>query len=294
MKFCLSCKRPFEAASHAVACPACGISVTYENGVPCYAPTLAHESPGFKPEHFAKLAQLEEGHFWFQARNELIVQVLRKYFPHARNMLEIGCGTGFVLRGITNAMPDLHVSGSEIFLEGLSFAARRLPDADLFQMDARRIPYDGEFDLIGAFDVIEHIKDDERVLREIHRALKPGGGAVFTVPQHPALWSAQDESACHVRRYQRRELADKLQANGYSIVFSSSFVSLLLPLLALSRWRNRKTAVDANARIESEFTPGALVNGVLYHVLRLESLLIRYGLRFPVGGTRCVAAVKTT
>lgn len=263
----------------------------YEQGIPCYAPALAHESSGFNPEHFPRLAKLEEDHFWFRARNELIVQVLRKYFPDAQNMLEIGCGTGYVLRGITRALPDLQASGSEIFLEGLGFASGRLPAADLFQMDAREIPYDNEFDAIGAFDVIEHVEEDERVLREIHRALKPGGGALFTVPQHPALWSAQDESACHVRRYRRHELTDKLRANGYSIVFSSSFVSLLLPLLAFSRWRKRNPA--STAGLDSEFTPSPLVNSALYHVLRLESLMIRAGLRFPVGGTRLVVAVKT-
>ena len=291
MRLCLDCKRTFDAASHAAPCPACGSRVVYEKGVPCYAPALAHESPGFRPEHFARLAQLEEGHFWFRARSELIVHVLRRFFPHARNMLEIGCGTGFVLRGITRALPDLHASGSEIFLEGLSFAAQRLPAADLFQMDARRIPCENEFDLIGAFDVIEHIEEDEQVLREIHRALKPTGGAIFTVPQHPALWSAQDESACHVRRYRRGELDDKLRANGFSVVFSTSFVSLLLPVLAISRWRKRTPTVDAG--LDSEFAPGAFLNSALYHVLRLESLLIRGGFRFPVGGTRLVAAVKT-
>jgi SAM-dependent methyltransferase len=260
------------------------------NGVPCYAPTLAHESPGFRPEHFARLAALEEGHFWFRARNELIVRMLRRYFPDASNMLEIGCGTGYVLRGVTNARPGLHVSGSEIFLEGLSFAAKRLPDADLFQMDARQIPYEGEFDLVGAFDVVEHIAEDEQVLREVHRALKPGGGAILTVPQHPWLWSAQDESACHVRRYRRRELEDKLRAAGFRIVFSTSFVSLLLPLLAASRMRKRKSA--RSTELGGEFKPPAIINSALYHVLHFESLLIGSGVRFPAGGTRLVVAAK--
>lgn len=259
-------------------------------GVPCYAPALAHESPGFRPEHFASLAALEEGHFWFRARNELIVHVLQRFFPRARSMLEIGCGTGFVLRGITESLPDLRVSGSEIFLEGLGFAARRLPAADLFQMDARRIPYENEFDLIGAFDVIEHIEEDEQVLREAHRALKPGGGFVLTVPQHPWLWSAQDDRACHVRRYRHRELRAKLSNAGFQIVFSSSFVSLLLPLLAASRMRKRKP--DDGSDINGELMPHAVVNRILYHVLRLESLLIRGGVRFPAGGTRLVVATK--
>jgi SAM-dependent methyltransferase len=290
MRLCLSCKQVFPAESHAVPCPACGTAAERAEGVPCYAPALAHKSSGFRPEHFARLAALEEGHFWFRARNELIVQMLRRYFPHARNMLEIGCGTGYVLRGLTRAQPELRVSGSEIFLEGLSFAAERVPGADLFQMDARQIPYEGEFDLIGAFDVVEHIEEDERVLREIHRALKPGGGAILTVPQHPWLWSAQDESACHVRRYRRQELSGKLRAAGFHILFSSSFVSLLLPMLAVSRRRKRKPA--DGAELGGEFSPPAIVNSALYHVLRLESLLIRGGVRFPVGGTRLVVATK--
>lgn len=266
------------------------MAVVRIDGVPCYAPTLARESSGFRPERYARLAQLEDSNFWFRARNELIVHVLRKYFPHARNMLEIGCGTGYVLRGIIRAIPHLDLHGSELFLQGLKFAAERLPNADLFQMDAREIPYEGEFELIGAFDVIEHIQEDEVVLRHIHRALAPGGGAVFSVPQHPALWSARDESACHVRRYRRHELERKLHANGFRVAFSTSFVSLLLPLLALSRWSKRPPA--SSEEVDGEFTPAPLLNSALYHVLHFESLLIRGGVRFPAGGTRLVVATK--
>ena len=290
MKLCLQCRQLGESAPHEVPCASCGAKVPATDGIPCYAPELARHSAGFHPEHFAQLAKLEEGNFWFRARNELIVHVLRRYFPEARNMLEIGCGTGYVLRGVTRAFPRMRVSGSEIFLEGLGYAAQRLPGADLFQMDARRIPYTAEFDVIGAFDVIEHIEEDERVLHEVLRALKPGGGAVFTVPQHPFLWSAQDERACHVRRYQRRELTDKLQAAGFRVVFSSSFVSLLLPLLVASRRRRRKPGDDTASH--AEFTLPAPINSTLYAILHLENLLIRGGLRFPIGGTRLVAATK--
>lgn len=290
MRRCLQCAHVFAAPLHTTPCPACNATVATIDGVPCYASELARESPGFKAEHFAELAKLEEGNFWFRARNELIVHVLRRYFPQARSMLEIGCGTGYVLRGVTENLPDVHVSGSEIFLEGLTFAARRVPKADLFQMDAQNIPYSGEFDLIGAFDVLEHIADDERVLHEIHDALKPGGGAIFTVPQHPGLWSVQDDIACHERRYRRHELADKLRAAGFHVVFSTSFVSLLLPLLAASRWRKRKAdgIVDATA----EFRLPAPLNAALYQVLHLEKLLIQANLRFPIGGTRLIAATK--
>lgn len=290
MKQCLRCTNVFAATSHDTPCPSCGWVVAFMDQLPCYAPDLARESPGFKAEHFAELAALEDGHFWFRARNELIVHALDRYFPHARSMLEIGCGTGYVLRGIARHVPQLRMSGSEIFLEGLSFAARRVPAADLFQMDAQRIPFVDEFDLIGAFDVLEHIADDERVLREIHHALKPGGGALFTVPQHPGLWSAQDDHACHVRRYRRYELADKLRASGFRILFSTSFVSLLLPLLAASRWRKRRASEERE--MTGEFRLPAPLNAALYGMLRLERRVIQSGLRFPIGGTRLIAAVK--
>jgi SAM-dependent methyltransferase len=105
-------------------------------------------------------------------QERLIHWVLRHYFPQARNFLEIGCGTGFVLLGIQNAFPGLSLSGSELFGEGLTYAHDRLPHVPLFQMDARRIPFEDEFDVIGAFDVLEHIQEDENVLFQMAQATK--------------------------------------------------------------------------------------------------------------------------
>ena len=176
---------------------------------PVLFPKYIRGRGGYPPEYFAQMVEIEENSFWFRNRNRLILWALHKYFPEMCSFLEIGCGTGFVLSGIADAFPDVRLSGSEIFVEGLEFAAKRLKGVELMQMDARRIPYADEFDAIGAFDVLEHIKEDLTVLQEIYRALKPGGGLVLTVPQHPFLWSSVDESALHVRRY----LATDLQKN---------------------------------------------------------------------------------
>jgi SAM-dependent methyltransferase len=59
--------------------------------------------------------------------------------------------------------------------------------AVLFQMDARKIPFESEFDVIGAFDVLEHIEEDEKALAQIFHAVLPGGGLILTVPQHRFL-----------------------------------------------------------------------------------------------------------
>src|SRR5436190_313610 len=83
-----------------------------------------------------------------------------------KGMVEIGCGTGYVLSAVEIARPDMSLVGSELFAEGAIFAAQRVTAAEIVQMDARDMPFEAEFDVLGAFDVIEHIDDDERVLRE--------------------------------------------------------------------------------------------------------------------------------
>jgi SAM-dependent methyltransferase len=121
-----------------------------------------------------------------------------------------------------------------MFPEGLAIARERVPDATFFLADARTFDAPKAYDVVGAFDVLEHIDDDAAAIGRLYVATAPGGGALITVPQHPALWSSRDEYACHVRRYRRRELIARLESAGFQIVRATSFVSLLLPLMALS------------------------------------------------------------
>jgi SAM-dependent methyltransferase len=259
-------------------------------GFAAYAPESAGASDGFRPEYFAQLSRLEAGNFWFRIRNDLIVATVLRHFPHASKAMEIGCGTGFVLAALSKALPAAAFVGSEIYPEGLHFAASRLPAATFCQMDARAIPFHDEFDLVGAFDVVEHIQQDTEVLAQVHKALKRGGGFVLTVPQHMFLWSQQDAAACHVRRYARGELESKLRGAGFRVVSSTSFVSLLFPLLLASRLLKRGRRADYDPTVE--FRIPSWANAMLLAVSKVEATLIMAGVRFPFGGTRLVAAVK--
>lgn len=272
------------------SCDQCGFSAGEVDGFPAWAPSLAHEGGGFKASHFAELASLEAGNFWFNARNALITWALGKYFPKLDSLLEIGCGTGYVLTEVSKTFPRARLVGSEIFTAGLGFAATRVPNASLVQMDARSIPYVREFDVVAAFDVIEHIVEDVAVLNNLYQAVKPGGGLLLTVPQHQWLWSAADDYACHERRYSDVELQGKLATTGFEIVRSTSFVSLLLPAMLISRRRDsQKETYDPLA----EFQISPWLNSALGHILWIERLLIRAGVNFPLGGSRLVVARKT-
>ena len=287
MKRCLSCGTTF---LEEWSCPKCSFAPVSLDGFLSFAPQLVHSDEFHNPIEFAALAKVEAGNFWFRARNRLIVWAIRRYFDRSRKILEIGCGTGYVLSGLHEAFPDLMLSGSEVSSEGLGFAAQRVPNASLFQMDARHIPFRDEFDVVGAFDVLEHIQEDDQVLGEMRDAIRPGGGIVVTVPQHPFLWSAVDEVAGHVRRYRTRDLVGKISRAGLQVVRATSFVSLLLPLMMLSRLRGRKAPGDLVAH--GELSLGPVANSVLEKALDAERALIRLGISLPAGGSLLIVAVK--
>ncbi len=215
---------------------------------------------------------------------------MHAYFPRAVSFLEIGCGTGFVLSGIHRRFPHHTLAGCEIFMEGLGFARARCPDVDLFQIDARRVPFDDEFDVVGAFDVLEHIEEDQTVLCQMFRAVKAGGGLLLTVPQHRFLWSAIDDYSFHRRRYARNELVSKVQRAGFRIRRVTSFVTLLLPLLLVSRLRRSGKSVALDPVAELRIHP--LLNGALEEVLDFERRCIQMGVSFPFGGSLLLVAQK--
>lgn len=252
-----------------------------------FAPELADTISGMDPRSFEALSKIETEHFWFVARNELIVGLANKFFPQARRFLEIGCGNGAVLRAVAASRAWERLVGSELHPSGLAYARKRLPSGvEFVQMDARNIPAVGVFDLVGAFDVIEHIADDEGVLRGMRAATQTNGGAIIAVPQHPWLWSRADDVAYHQRRYRRGELEAKLLRNGFEILFSSSFTALLLPLMAASRLRDRASEQDDG--IGREFMLNPRVNSLFTAILRGEIRMTLAGLNWPAGGSRFV------
>jgi SAM-dependent methyltransferase len=277
-------------------CTSCGESAPSADGIDLFAQDLANTVSGFDPKSFDHLASIEDEHFWFVPRGKLLTSLLLKHFPNAQAFLEIGCGNGAVLNDISARTNDMQLFGSELHPAGLSVARRRLAKrAQFVQMDARKIMAENCFDVIGAFDVIEHIAEDEDVIRSAHRALRPKGGLIVSVPQHPWLWSSADEIAYHVRRYRRGEMEDRMRRNGFTIVFSASYCTFLLPLMIASRWldrlKSRKTA-SSKPMVELEARPPALVNSAMRTILQLEAFLTLAGFHWPVGGSRIVIGVR--
>ena len=256
-------------------------------GIAVLAPALAAANADDAVYLHHDLAAAEARHFWFDARNRLILAAIRRHFPRARSLLDLGCGTGGVLAAIDRERTDLDLCAADVLLAGIELAKRRVPRASFVQLDVRQLPYDREFDVIGVFDVLEHLDDDEAVLREMHRATKPGGGVIITVPQHPSLWSAVDEFSRHRRRYTRAGLVQTVRRAGFIVERVTSFMTFALPALMLSRMRKRSAAALDPA---SELRIGGAANVLLKAVCRVERATIAVGCSWPAGGSLLLVA----
>jgi len=287
MKICLACHAA--VTDPAWACGQCGYQPPSRDGFPLFSQELADSCSGFDPALFPQLAGMEAGHFWYRARNRLIQWAFRHYFPNAQRFLEVGCGTGYVLSGLRERFPQMELFGSEVFPQGLRFAAERLPGVSLWQMDARHLPFREEFDVIGAFDVLEHIEEDEAVLAQLRHGVRPGGGILLTVPQHPSLWSDTDVRAHHVRRYVADDLKAKVERAGFEVTRMTSFVSFLLPPMWLSRLLNKQNKQE-KLDIDPEFQINPVLNKLFEGVMNLEVACIQQGVSFPAGGSLLLVA----
>jgi SAM-dependent methyltransferase len=135
--------------------------------------------------------------------------------PKAPRRLEIGPG----LR------PRLPIAGT-LFLDLSPRVVERLKvrggNAQAGEITA--LPFsDGMFDLVAAFDVVEHVEDDQRVFAELSRVLKPGGRLILSVPLHPAHWTTFDDYVGHARRYEPFALQELIASNGLVVEKSAVF-----------------------------------------------------------------------
>jgi len=251
---------------------------------------------GYDPTFFEQLARIEDHHFWFRARNRLIFKLTKRIasgFPPGYFVLEVGCGTGNVLRVLRKACPDGVVVGLELWLDGLRYAQRRSAGL-LVQGDVRNCPFSKPFSLVGMFDVLEHVPEERETLASLWKNIAPGGTLLLTVPAHPFLWSYFDEAAHHCRRYSVGDIRNKLTEAGFHVEFVSQFMASIFPIVwfvrkirGLPSHADSRTARDRTA---NEFRLVPIVNEILTALLFLEAGWLARGHRLPFGTSLVVVA----
>jgi len=240
----------------------------------------------FDPKRLERIARMEEWHFWFRGRRAYIESWLTRIaLPHGEKALDIGCGTGWMVRWL--AAKGLRPIGLDSLAPALARLRAHNPSLPSVQGDAEHLPFrTASVSLILCLDVLEHL-DDRQALHEAWRVLSPGGWLILAVPAMPGLWSARDEAAGHRCRYTRRLLHQRLQEAGFCIVELRFYMFLLFPLIALSRWlgRFRPSLQD------TEEHPPTFLNQLLFYLLRLE-IAIGRRIPWPWGSTLLALARK--
>ena len=224
-------------------------------------------------------------------------ELVRPRLKTGYRILEVGCGTGNVLRALQRAATGGVAIGMDLEVEGLRHAQRRLDRPLLVVGDAAHPPYGVKFEVIGAFDVIEHIDDDVEVLRRLRELLTPEGRLLITVPAGPELWSYFDVAARHRRRYTVRELKSKLESAGYSIDYITPYMSVLHPLVWAGRrfaaLRGRETSARPEALIQEDLRVRPWAGNVLLALLAQELRFIRRRRSLPIGTSLLAVARRS-
>jgi SAM-dependent methyltransferase len=248
---------------------------------------------GYDPQFFERLAEIEDRHFWFVARNDLLCRLTRELIADLQpgfRVLEVGCGNGNVLRFLERVCTNGSVIGIDRWMEGLVHARRRT-SCSLVQGDLRKSPFAGGFDIVGMFDVLEHLEDDSGTLLQVRSLLAPRGALMLTVPAHEWLWSYFDEAACHCRRYSKSELEKKLKDAGYEVELLTEYMSSTLPFLYAGRTvANLRRAgnlrqVGAQELALSEMRILPVLNGIFTLLLKWENRRLTKARSLPVGSS---------
>lgn len=179
---------------------------------------------------YESFARLEDTHFWFVSRRRIFFDLLDRELGGRRDLriLEIGCGAGGMLGPLQRYG---RVTGVDIDAEYIEFCKNR-GFTEVMCASGYELPFaDASFDLVCLFDTMEHIPDEARALREVHRVLVPGGRVFASVPAYQFLWSQNDKIAHHCRRYTRGRLRRALVGAGLHPHRLTYFNMLLLPLI---------------------------------------------------------------
>jgi SAM-dependent methyltransferase len=219
----------------------------------------------------AQYARLYREHWWWRAREVVILETLRSLRPKpGSSILDVGCGDAVSFPALSEFGTVRGIEVDENLLDPFGPYRDRISTLPLGEPI-----YDDpswRFDLITALDVIEHIDDDRGAVSAMAAMLRPGGLLVVTVPAFEVLWDQHDEINHHRRRYTATGLRGTLDIAGLDLLeVQYLFRSLFIPKLAvrlLNSVRSRKVAQDG--------VQGPAINSALRQICLLENRLLRH------------------
>ena len=230
------------------------------------------------PEYAAVYRDLYERHWWFRAREPMLLREIEGHRPASGwgNVLDVGCGDGlfFDRLGAFGAVWGVEADESLVPAGSRHRARIHLGPFDPTFEPGRR------FGLVLMLDVLEHLPDPVAALRKAADLLEPNGRVLITVPAFRVLWTNHDDLNRHFVRYRRRHLTAVVKEAGLVVLSDRYFFQWLFPVkLGLRLLERLGGRHSAPARV-----PPAWLNRVLLGLTRVEQQTIGR-LRLPFGSS---------
>jgi SAM-dependent methyltransferase len=243
-----------------------------------------------RDEQFELHARIEDIHWWFRGRRNIVRRVVRHVLPPCEGgkVIDIGCGTGANLAALAS---DYDCVGIDLAESAIRFARQRFRNVRFLQADLEQLGYqsDSEPRLWMLLDVLEHVENDVGFFSTLLSAMQENDHALVTVPANMGLWSPHDVNHGHYRRYDPPMLERLWQGHDVHPILVSHFNFFLFPIIytvrAYNRWRGKEWG-EAGTDLD---LPGPRLNSILESVFSWEGVLIGYMLKrgrlsgFPIG-----------
>lgn len=228
------------------------------------------------------MVEMERSHWWYKGRREIIGKLLTPFLEPNIRILDAGCGAG----GNMEFMDEYGtVVGIDISQEMVEYC--RMIGLKVSHGSVDNMPFqDADFDVVLCLDVLEHLPDEQPVLEELKRVVKPGGILIFSVPAFSWLWGKHDDQNNHFRRYNLYQLESILKKSKLSIERNTYFNCFLLPVV----WFFRRMIYKKSRETDFEIGTGSL-NQVLLSILKLESFLLGF-CNLPIGVSQIIISRK--
>lgn len=245
-----------------------------------------------KQEYYRHYYHAERNHWFFLARNKIIMDYIRQLLGGGKGgeplkILNVGVATGYT----SVLLKEFgEITSIEYEESAYAFVMEHVEDIGLRLGSILELPFeDNSFDLVCAFDVVEHVMEDKLAVAELKRVCKNDAHVVITVPAFMSLWSNHDEINHHIKRYRQGEIL-KLFNDPDNIEFSGYFNFWLFPLVWIFRKLNNllsaSNGIYENGEVRSDLAvmskPG-MVSKLFYKIFASEGRRILKGKAFPFG-----------
>lgn len=241
-------------------------------------------------DYYKEYYNYERQHWWFVAREKLIINTIKSHVLLTSTckvnlkILNIGCSTG---RSSEYLAQFGEVTSLEYDKECCDFTTQKT-GLQIINGSITELPFeDKSFDLVCAFDVIEHVEDHEKAVEEMKRVADKNGVLFITVPAFMSLWSHHDEVNYHFRRYKIKEVNDLFCKKSDGVkMYSTYFNSLLfLPILLFRKASNIFKFGDKRKGAGSDFESynNSFLNKILFNIMHFEKIFIKNKITLPFG-----------